>query len=151
MSRSNVFFPPPQPPSSLGHDPLAPIDLVCGDERAKAMAEAAVERERARAGAQRTKQRRHVKDMEKLGYEVFSSEPDGTFTFKKVTTWHEETAAPSCAGGQRETSGSSLGPSEAALASAQRALRNAKKLKQSSANGSARADAKPGRVIPLKS
>ena len=105
----------------------------------------------ARAKAERKLERERIRQMEKLDYEFTGFGPDGTQTFRKVKTWHEETAVRSCAGGRSEMSGSSPGPSKAALASAARAQRAARKLKSSSVNGSPRAGAEPGRVIPLKS
>ena len=130
--------------------PLKALDLVIGATERDAAVASAVEVERNSKRARRTEQRRHIKDMQKLGYEVTGTGPDGQMTFRKVTTWHEETAVPSCAGEPRETSGSSHGPSKAALASAARAQRAARKLKASSANGSAREADDPARVIPLK-
>ncbi len=97
------------------------------------------------------KQRRFIKDMEKLGYEVTGIGPDGKFTFAKVKTWQDGTTDRISNGAPNEAHSSSSGTSRTALASAQRALRAAKKLKSSSANGCKREDKREaGRVIPLK-
>lgn len=144
--RNERIAPPPQAQAPYHHE-LKALDLVTGSvDRA-----AAVEAERSSARAQRTKQRRHIKDMEKLGYEVVGTAPDGNLTFRKVKTWQGETADHASNGGPSEANTSSHGQSKAALASAQRLQRNAKKLKSSSANGSKRGAARAGRVIPLKS
>src|SRR6187455_2561971 len=53
----------------------------------EAAVKAAVEAERSGERAQRTKRRRFIKDMEKLGYEVTGFEPDDKFALRKVKTW----------------------------------------------------------------
>ena len=97
------------------------------------------------------KQRRFIKHMEQLGFEVTGVEPGDKFTLRKAKQWQEGTTDRISNGAPNEAHSSSSGTSRTALASAQRALRIATKLKSSSATGCNHAgNGEAGRVIPLK-